>query len=93
MSHIRYSSNEIAERGQALYDRDIRDKLDASARGKFLALDIETGEYVIDADERAALKRARAKHPDAAVYLLRIGYPTAYRLRRSPEATRFLLNL
>jgi hypothetical protein len=86
MSHARYSSAEIAERGQALYDRDIRDRLDASARGKFLALDIETGEYEIDADERAALKRARAKRPDAALYLLRIGRPTAYRLGRKAVA-------
>ena len=49
MPHTRYSSDEIVERGQALYDHDIRDKLDASVRGKFLALDIETGEYEIDA--------------------------------------------
>lgn len=87
MPHTRYSSSEIAERGQALYDRAIRDKLDASVRGKFLALNIDTGEYEIDADERAALKRARAKHPDAALYLLRIGYPTAYRLGRRAVAT------
>jgi hypothetical protein len=80
MSHTRYSSDEIAERGQALFDRDIRGKLDASARGKFLVLDIETGEYEIDSDQRAALKRARAKHPEAALYLLRVGHPTAFRL-------------
>ncbi|HKH45100.1 MAG TPA: hypothetical protein VKM72_10595 [Thermoanaerobaculia bacterium] len=86
MSHARYSSSEIAERGQTLYDRDIRDQLDASTRGKFLALDIETGEYEIDADERAALKRARSKHPDAVVYLLRIGHPAAYRLGRKAVA-------
>ena len=86
MPHARYSSDEIADRGQALYDRTIRDQLDASARGKFLALNIDTGEYEIDADERAALKRASAKHPDAALYLLRIGYPTAYRLGRKAVA-------
>lgn len=87
MPHTRYSSAEIAERGQALYNRDIRDKLDLSALGKFLALDIETGEYEIDADERAALRRAREKHPDAALYLLRIGHPAAYRLGRKAVAT------
>lgn len=87
MPHTRYSSTEIAERGQALYDREISGRLDASARGKFLALDIETGEYEIDADELAALKRAQAKHPDAALYLLRIGHSTAYRLGRKSAAT------
>jgi hypothetical protein len=77
-----FSSDEIAARGQALYDRDIRPRLDASARGKFLVLDVQSGEYEIDVDERAALKRVRAKHPDAVLYLLRIGHPTAYRLGR-----------
>jgi hypothetical protein len=86
MPHPRYSSTEIAERGQALYDRTIRDRLDVSTRGKFLALDIDTGDYEIDADERSALKRALAKHPDAALYLLRIGHPTAYRLGRKAVA-------
>ena len=62
MPHTRYSSDEIVEGGQALYDREIRDELDASARGKFLVLDIDE----IDADERAALKRARRRHPAAA---------------------------
>jgi hypothetical protein len=87
MPHTRYSSDEIAERGQELYDREIRDKLDPSARGKFLVLDIETGEFEIDADQRSALKRVRAKHPGAALYLLRVGHPTAYRLGRKAVTT------
>lgn len=86
MPHTRYSSNEIAERGQALYEHDIRDKLDSSARGKFLALDIETGEYEIDADARAALKKAQTKRPEAALYLVRVGHPTAFRLGRKAVA-------
>ena len=80
MSHPRYTSEEITRRGQALYDAQIRDGLDASHKGHFLVLDIETGEYEMDRDELAALKRAKVKHPDAAFYILRVGYPTAYRL-------------
>lgn len=80
MAHPRYSSGEIAERGQALYEREIRPSLAASDRGKFLVLDIETGEYELDTDEIAAVKRARAKHPDGAFYVLRVGHSAAYRL-------------
>jgi hypothetical protein len=87
MSHPRYSSAEIAQRGQAIYDREVSERLAASAFGKFLALDVETGSYEIDSDELEALKRARAKHPDAVLYLLRIGHPTAYRLGRKAVAT------
>ena len=80
MSHPRYSSEEIVRRGQVLYDQQIRVQVEASHKGKFLVLDIETGEYEMDASEVAALKRAKAKNPDAVLYILRVGYSTAYRV-------------
>ena len=80
MSHPRYTSSEIAQRGQALYDQQIRDQIDPGAKGKFLVLNIETGDYELDADELAALRRAKVKNPDAPLYILRVGYATAYRL-------------
>lgn len=86
MPHPRYSSTEIADRGQALYDREIRGSLDTGDQGKFLILDVETGDYEIDADEVAAVKRARAKRPDAPFYILRIGRSAAYRLGRKALA-------
>lgn len=82
MPHSRYTSDEIARRGQILYERQIRMQIDEREKGKFLVLDIETGAYEIDQDELAAVKRAKAKHQDAALYILRIGYPAAYRLGR-----------
>lgn len=83
MAHPRYSSDEIAERGQTLYERDIQGALPPSVRGNFLVLDIETGDYEIDPDEFAAVKRARAKHLDGAFYFLRVGHSAAYRFGRS----------
>ncbi len=80
MAHPRYSSDEIAERGQALYEREVQGSLTASDVGKFLVLDIDTGDYELDTDELAAVKRARAKHPDGAFYVLRVGHSAAYRL-------------
>ncbi len=88
VAHARYTSAEIAQRGQAFYEQQIRAKVDASNKGKFLVLDIETGEYEIDEDELEALKQAKAKHPDAALYMLRIGYATAYRLGGKSPVTR-----
>ena len=88
MSLPRYTSEEIARRGQALYEERLRAEVDASHRGKFLVLDIETGEYELDVDELAALQRARRKKPDAALYILRIGYPAAYRIGRVSARSR-----
>jgi len=82
MLHPKYSSEEIAQRGQAIYDQQIRAHVETAHRGKFLVLSVETGEYEIDRDELAALQRAKAKNPDGAFYILRIGATAAYRLGR-----------
>jgi hypothetical protein len=76
----KYSSEEIAARGEAIYDRDIRSKVEGTHDGKFLVLDIETGEYEIDDKDITASLRALAKRPEAVLYGLRIGRRTAYRL-------------
>jgi hypothetical protein len=45
-----------------------------------LVIDIESGAYEIDADDLTATKRLLASCPDAVIYGLRIGFPTAYRI-------------
>ena len=62
---------------------DIRTNVEPRHGEKFLILEIETGEYEIDADELAAADRARAKNPDAVLYIVRIGHPAAYRIGTS----------
>ena len=80
MPDAKYSREEVAERGEAIYNRDIRPEVESQHKGKFLVMDIETGDYEIDQDDLVATKRMMAKCPDAVLYGLRIGYPAAYRL-------------
>ena len=80
MPGAKYSREGVAERGEAIYEQHIRPHVEGEGKGKYLVLDIETGEYEIDQDDLAATKRLMAKCPDAVVYGLRIGYPAAYRL-------------
>jgi len=77
MPRLTISREEFVRRGKDYYDRFLRDKLEPEHKGKFLALDIETGEYEIDADEMATIHRARARMPNAVFYILRVGYPAA----------------
>ncbi len=80
MPYINYTPSEIELQGEAIYGRQIRDKVEFAHKGKFLVIDIETGEYEIDADDLVATKRLLVKYPNAVVYGLRIGFPTAYRI-------------
>ena len=70
----RYSKEEFARRGDAIYEKDILPKLAAKDVGKFLAIDIETGEYEIAAGEMKAGNKLRRRIPDAQIWMVRIGY-------------------
>ena len=80
MPYVKYTPEVVAARGEAIYERQIHPTIDAEHHGKFVIIDIETGTYEIDRDDLTATKRVLAKRPDAILYGLRIGYPTAYRL-------------
>jgi hypothetical protein len=69
----RYSKEEFARRGDAIYDSVVRPHLTPADEGKFAAIDIETGTYEIGADELEATDRLRARVPDAQIWLVRIG--------------------
>jgi hypothetical protein len=75
-----YTGDEVADRGEEIYQREIRDLVEPEHTGEFLVLDILTGGYVIDADEVSALRRARAAYPDGVRYLKRVGFRTAHRI-------------
>lgn len=80
MPYIQYSAEEVARRGEAIYEQQIRPKVEGEHHGKFVVVDIETGAYEIDEDDLAATKRMLAKRPEAVLYGVRIGHPTAYRI-------------
>ena len=78
MSYGNYTPQEIESRGEAIYVRQIRDKVNPKHEGK--VIDIESGAYEVNADDLAATKRLLKNCPNAIIYGLRIGFPTAYRI-------------
>ena len=80
MPYANYTPQEVAARGEAIYLRQIRDKLNPKHKGEFVVIDIETGEYEINADDVVATKRLLTNYPDAVIYGLRVGFSTAYRI-------------
>lgn len=73
-------AREIARRGQEIYDEQIRSRVETDEnRGKVIVINIETGDYEIDADHLAASGRARAHRPGAVLFATRIGFPTLSR--------------
>jgi hypothetical protein len=81
MEHPRFSGEEIARRGKELYRETLRAKVQIEENiGKIVSIDIETGDYEIDADLLKAANRLLARHPGAALWGERIGYDAVYAL-------------
>jgi hypothetical protein len=76
----RYSKEEFARRGDALYEKEIQPKLTPKDKGKFLAIDIETGEYELGRDELRTGERLRARIPEAQIWIVRVGYRAVHRI-------------
>ena len=61
MGHPHYTKEEIAARGQAIYEQRIRPQVEPARNGQYLVINVETAEYEIDADEaHAGLQVERA---------------------------------
>ena len=88
MLHSRFSGEEISMRGNELYERNFRSKVEVDENiGKIISIDIETGDYEIDDDMILTGRRLQAKHPDAAIYGKRIGYNAVFAIGGSLTKT------
>jgi hypothetical protein len=83
---------EIADRGRELYENQIRANVEDGNIGKFLVLDIETGDYEIDDEDPVATNRLLVRRPGAITYGVRIGYPAAYCMTAGRMLSRALMS-
>jgi len=91
MSQAHRSADEIARRGNELYERQIRSAVEPSHFGDVVVIDIDSGEYEVAPDHLTAVRRARAKHPNGTLFALRVGFPALARIGgRSTTSTRRL---
>jgi hypothetical protein len=69
----RYDREEVARRGDEIYEREVLPLLSPADEGKYALIDIETADYEIDQDEVAASDRLLARRPDAQVWMRQVG--------------------
>lgn len=69
----RYSKEEFARRGDYLYETKIKPQVEAGNHGKIVAIDLETGDFEVDKSEIVACDRLETRHPDAQIWIVRIG--------------------
>jgi hypothetical protein len=70
----RHSKEELAQRGQALYESQIKQQVEVGNEGKIVAIDIETGDFEVDENVVPATNRLFERHPDAQPWVIWIGH-------------------
>jgi hypothetical protein len=69
----RYSREEFARRGDEIYENRVLPRVGNADQGKFVVIDIETGDFEMDRDELAASDRLLARNPGAQCWMRRVG--------------------
>jgi hypothetical protein len=83
--HPRYSAQETARRGDELYEREVRAKVEPTNQGKIVAIDTETGSYAVGDTALAKSKHLLSQHPQAEIWFVRIGHRALHRIGSRSE--------
>ncbi|MEX2138699.1 MAG: hypothetical protein WD894_05520 [Pirellulales bacterium] len=73
-------SIEVARKAQAIYERDLRNRLEKSNLNAFVAIEPESGDYFLGETLSEAIQAARAAHPERLPFTLRVGHRSTVKL-------------
>ncbi|HSG73403.1 MAG TPA: hypothetical protein VLA12_23510, partial [Planctomycetaceae bacterium] len=79
-SNAPHSPEDIARRGDEIYERNLRSRLEPDQLGKIVAIDIESGDHAVADTALEAARDLRTRQPDAEVWLIRIGERGLHRI-------------
>ncbi len=75
MPYPGHTTEEVAQRGREIYARRIRREVEPEHEGRFLVVDVTTGDYEIADEDLEASERLLKRRPDALLYGQPIGEP------------------
>ena len=78
MADRAYGPGEIAARGEAIYRELIASQIGHVEKGTFVVIDVDSGDYEIDARDATATRRLLKRRPSAVTYGVRVGHRAAY---------------
>jgi hypothetical protein len=76
----RYTKEEISQRGNEIYESQVRQQVEEGNHGRIVAIDIETGAFEIAKDSLTASDQLLEQHPDAQIWFVRVGHRAVHRI-------------
>lgn len=66
--------------GWEIYNTKIKHLVEPQEKGKFLVIDVTTGDYAVNRLLISAEDELAARRPDAVIYTMRVGHRAPFRL-------------
>lgn len=73
----RYTREEVVELGEALFKRDVAERLRGRNLRDYVAIDVHSGKYEVDREAGWAIRRLLDRQPGAQFWLRRVGSSVA----------------
>lgn len=78
MSTREYTIDEVCDRGEQIYNERIKRLVEPKENGKFIVIDVESGDYEIADNMLIAEDRLKIRRPEAVAFGARVGHDSAY---------------
>ena len=82
MTTFEVDFDKCSEAGWKIYNAKIKHLVEPPEKGKFLVIDVMTGDYAINRDLIAAEDELEERQPHGVIYTIRIGYPAVFKIPR-----------
>ncbi|MDX1927928.1 MAG: hypothetical protein SFV81_15495 [Pirellulaceae bacterium] len=73
-------SKSLADRAKALFEGEIREKLEVEHHGKYVAIEPDSHDYFVAATFSEAVRASRNVHPEKLAFVMRVGHLAAIHL-------------
>lgn len=71
----------LAAKAREIYHKQLKQTLEASAHGKFVAIEVESGDYFLGANPLDAIRKGKQKYPKKVFHVMKVGYKAAILLK------------
>ena len=78
MATEKYTIDEVCDRGEQIYEEQIKHLVEPDHNGKFIVIDIESEDYEIAENMLIAEDRLKGRRPEAVGFGARVGHNSAY---------------
>jgi hypothetical protein len=73
-------STELASRANAIYDQNLKSRLESTNPDDFVAIEPESGDFFLGRTLSEAIQAARKAHPNRLPFALRVGHKSTVEL-------------